>query len=45
MRPPRGFPDQEFQIGIPKNQAYNITMYLMAVLLVVGFFANLALFG
>jgi MFS family permease len=34
---------REFQIehGIPKNQAYNITMYIMAVLLVVGFFANL----
>ena len=35
---------REFQIdhGIPKNQAYNITMYIMAVLLVVAFFANLA---
>jgi len=35
---------RQFQIdhGIPKNQAYNITMYIMAVLLVVGFFANLA---
>jgi MFS family permease len=34
---------REFQIehGIPKNQAYNITMYIMAVLLVVAFFANL----
>jgi MFS family permease len=34
---------REFQIehGIPKNQAYNITMYIMAALLVIGFFANL----
>ncbi len=34
---------REFQIehGIPKNQAYNITMYIMAGLLVIGFFANL----
>jgi MFS family permease len=34
---------RQFQIdhGIPKNQAYNITMYIMAVLLVIGFFANL----
>ena len=35
---------REFQIehGIPKNQAYNITMYIMAALLVIAFFANLA---
>jgi MFS family permease len=35
---------RQFQIdhGIPKNQAYNITMYIMAVLLVIAFFANLA---
>lgn len=35
---------REFQIqsGIPKEQAYNVTMYIMAGLLVVGFFANLA---
>jgi MFS family permease len=35
---------REFQIqsGIPKYQAYNVTMYIMAGLLVVGFFANLA---
>jgi len=35
---------REFQIerGIPHNQAYNITMYIMAGLLVVAFFANLA---
>ena len=35
---------RQFQIdhGIPKSQAYNITMYIMAVLLVIGFFANLA---
>ena len=34
---------RQFQIdhGIPKNQAYNFTMYIMAVLLVIGFFANL----
>jgi MFS family permease len=34
---------REFQIeqGIPKEQAYNITMFLMAGLLVVAFFANL----
>ncbi len=34
---------RQFQIehGIPKNQAYNITMYIMAGLLVIGFFANL----
>ena len=35
---------RQFQIdhGIPKNQAYNVTMYIMAGLLVIGFFANLA---
>jgi hypothetical protein len=35
---------RQFQIehGIPKNQAYNVTMYVMAALLVIGFFANLA---
>jgi MFS family permease len=35
---------REFQIqsGIPKYQAYNVTMYIMAGLLVVAFFANLA---
>jgi MFS family permease len=35
---------RELQIahGIPKNQAYNVTMYIMALLLVIGFFANLA---
>ena len=35
---------REFQIqsGIPKSQAYNVTMYIMAGLLVVAFFANLA---
>ena len=27
--------------GIPKTQAYNNTMYLMAILLVIGFFCNL----
>ena len=35
---------REYQIdrGVPAAQAYNITMYLMAGLLVLGFFANLA---
>jgi MFS family permease len=35
---------REFQIqsGIPKYQAYNVTMYIMAGLLVIAFFANLA---
>ena len=35
---------RQFQIehGVPKNQAYNVTMYIMAALLVVAFFANLA---
>lgn len=35
---------REYQIerGLPPAQAYNFTMYLMAVLLVVGFFCNLA---
>jgi hypothetical protein len=35
---------REFQItrGIPAAQAYNITMYVLAGLLVVGFICNLA---
>ncbi len=35
---------REFQIdhGVPKEQAYNITMYIMAGLLVAAFFCNLA---
>ena len=35
---------REYQIqrGIPATQAYNVTMYLMAGLLVLGFFANMA---
>jgi MFS family permease len=35
---------REFQIerGVPAAQAYNITMYLLAGLLVVGFLCNLA---
>jgi MFS family permease len=35
---------REFQIeaGVPKYQAYNVTMYIMAGLLAVAFFANLA---
>ncbi len=34
---------RQYQVdhGVPKAQAYNITMYIMAVLLVVGFFCNL----
>jgi MFS family permease len=32
----------QIEHGIPKNQAYNITMYIMAGLLVIAFFANLA---
>ena len=33
---------REYQInhGVPKAQAYNVTMYVMAALLVVGFFCN-----
>jgi MFS family permease len=36
---------RQFQIeaGVPKYQAYNVTMYIMAGLLVVAFFANLAI--
>jgi hypothetical protein len=36
---------RQFQIdhGIPKHQAYNVTMYIMAGLLVIAFFANLAI--
>ena len=35
---------REYQIrhGVPAAQAYNVTMYLMAGLLVVGFFCNLS---
>jgi MFS family permease len=35
---------REYQLahGVPKNQAYNVTMSIMAGLLVVAFFANLA---
>src|SRR5215218_9471266 len=35
---------REYQIGrgVPAAQAYNVTMYLMACLLVLGFFCNLA---
>jgi len=35
---------RELQIahGVPKSQAYNVTMYIMALLLVLAFFANLA---
>src|SRR5205807_554665 len=36
---------REYQIdrGIPAAEAYNFTMYVLAALLVVGFFCNLAL--
>ena len=36
---------RQFQIdkGVPASQAYNVTLYIMAGLLVVAFFANLAL--
>ncbi len=36
---------REYQInrGVPKAEAYSITMYLMAALLLIGFAANLAL--
>jgi MFS family permease len=36
---------RQFQIdhGVPKHQAYNITMYIMAGLLVIAFFANLSI--
>jgi len=35
---------REFQIqrGLPKSDAYNLTMYIMAGLLVLAFLANLA---
>ena len=34
---------RQYQIdhGVPKAQAYNVTMYVMAGLLVIGFFCNL----
>ncbi len=31
----------EIDHGVPKSQAYDVTMYIMAALLVVGFFCNL----
>jgi MFS family permease len=36
---------RQYQIdrGVPTAQAYNVTLYLMAALLVIGFFCNLAL--
>ena len=35
---------REYQIdrGVPAGQAYNVTMYVLAGLLVLGFFCNLA---
>jgi hypothetical protein len=34
---------REFQLrsGVPKSEAYNVTMYVMASLLVIGFISNL----
>ena len=34
---------RQYQIdhGVPKTHVYNVTMYVMAALLVVGFFCNL----
>jgi MFS family permease len=34
---------REYQLrsGVPKSEAYNVTMYVMASLLVIGFVANL----
>ncbi len=34
---------RQYQIdhGVPKAQAYNVTMYVMAALLVIGFLCNL----
>jgi MFS family permease len=34
--------EYQIQSGIPAAQAYNVTMYVLAGLLVVGFFCNLA---
>jgi hypothetical protein len=31
----------QLERGVPKYQAYNVTLYIMAALLVVAFFANL----
>jgi MFS family permease len=33
--------EYEINHGIPKHDAYNVTMYLLAALLVIGFFCNL----
>jgi hypothetical protein len=35
---------REYQIahGVPNAQAYNVTMYVLAALLVIGFICNLA---
>jgi hypothetical protein len=36
---------REYEIahGVPKSDAYDVTMYVMAGLLVVGFIANVAM--
>jgi MFS family permease len=34
--------EHQIEKGIPPAQAYNVTMYLMAGLLVIGFFCNMA---
>jgi hypothetical protein len=33
-------PQYQIDHGVPKTQAYNVTMYVMAALVVVGFFCN-----
>ncbi|MGB6449298.1 MAG: OFA family MFS transporter [Steroidobacteraceae bacterium] len=35
--------EYEIDHGVPKAQAYNLTMYIMAALLVAGFFCNLCI--
>ena len=34
--------EAQIERGVPKAEAYTVTMYIMASLLVVGFFCNLA---
>ncbi|HET8624367.1 MAG TPA: hypothetical protein VFM14_12460, partial [Gemmatimonadales bacterium] len=34
--------EAQMEQGVPAAQAYNVTMYILAALLVVGFFCNLA---
>jgi MFS family permease len=35
--------EYQISIGVPKADAYNVTMFIMAGLLVIGFFVNLAM--